>query len=99
VLPDYLKEHGVQLEEVIVYKNEKIKKTITEKYSGILFFSPSAVKSFYSENPNEVGTLLFAFGESTKKALQTYSRNEIILNDEPNQAAFLEKIKKYFKHE
>lgn len=45
-LPDKLKSCGIKLDEMIVYKTIETPVKIKCDYSGILFFSPSAVKSF-----------------------------------------------------
>ena len=40
----------LSVDEVIVYKTIETPKVLTKQYDGILFFSPSAVKSFFSKN-------------------------------------------------
>ncbi len=47
-LPGKLKEHGIEIEELAVYKTIETSEVVSKKYDGILFFSPSAVKSFFN---------------------------------------------------
>ncbi|MBK8843241.1 MAG: uroporphyrinogen-III synthase [Saprospiraceae bacterium] len=46
VLPDYLKEHGVQLEEVIVYKMKKIKKQLLKNIRAFFSLAQVLPKAF-----------------------------------------------------
>src|SRR5207249_7417762 len=49
-LPDKLAKHQVRVKEIVVYKTSSTPKRISKNYQAILFFSPSAVKSFFSIN-------------------------------------------------
>lgn len=68
VLPNTLKENGVQVNEIEVYETKLTPKKNTKKVDGILFFSPSAVESYLKTNTlkNEI---CFCIGETTAKAL------------------------------
>lgn len=41
------KKNRIAVKEIIVYQTNEIPVKVDEKYNGILFFSPSAVKSFF----------------------------------------------------
>ncbi|MBI3883093.1 MAG: uroporphyrinogen-III synthase [Sphingobacteriales bacterium] len=82
-LPQQLSTHHIS--------NEKINK----EYSGILFFSPSAVDSFFSANQANTKTILFAIGNTTANTIQQYSTNKIIISDEPGKENLLEKVMNY----
>ena len=50
-LPEKLKAEGIEVEEIVVYETLETPQKLSRKvYDGILFFSPSAVKSFFSLN-------------------------------------------------
>ena len=50
IIPDNLKKNGIDLEEVIVYDTRLTPVQITFEPDAILFFSPTAVRSFFSMN-------------------------------------------------
>ncbi|HET8754318.1 MAG TPA: uroporphyrinogen-III synthase, partial [Salinimicrobium sp.] len=52
-LPDFFKKHKIQFSEIHVYDTKPNPKKLNRKFDGILFYSPSGVKSFCSENEIE----------------------------------------------
>ena len=66
-LPDILKKHKIDFQEVVVYETSLNPVTIDREYDGYLFFSPSAVKSFAMKNPSRTGTA-FCIGPTTAEA-------------------------------
>ena len=69
VLPNTLKENGITFNEIEVYETNLTSKNIKYKLDGILFFSPSAVESYFKLNTikNEI---CFCIGETTAEALE-----------------------------
>lgn len=69
VLPNTLKENGITFNEIEVYETNLTSKKIKDKLDGILFFSPSAVESYFKLNTikNEI---CFCIGETTAEALE-----------------------------
>lgn len=63
-LPLILKENNIQLEEIEVYRTHLDPVTFEQKFDGIMFFSPSGVKSYISANVLN-GTLAFCIGNTT----------------------------------
>ena len=49
-LPEQLKTHGIPCHECLTYTTELTPQKLHKPYDGLLFFSPSAVKSFLKEN-------------------------------------------------
>ena len=84
-LPRHLQANNITVEEVVVYETIETPVKIDEKYSGILFFSPSAVKSFFFNNQVDEDTVLFAIGKTTAKALKQYSMNKVLVGTMPNK--------------
>ncbi|PHS75416.1 MAG: hydroxymethylbilane synthase [Robiginitomaculum sp.] len=63
VLPDYLRKNQVSHKEVIVYKTHYKSAPVTGKVDCVLFFSPSAVKSYLKENKPD--PIAFCIGQTT----------------------------------
>lgn len=66
-LPEKLKQNGIEVNEVVVYHTKETPQVISQQYDAVLFFSPSAVRSFFSMNKVSEQTILFAIGETTQK--------------------------------
>src|SRR5450432_2382176 len=86
ILPDILKKNGVRLTELIVYDTRLTPVQIKESPDAILFFSPTAVQSFFSINTLAPDTRVFAMGKTTAAALTTFTSNEIIISPESDKA-------------
>jgi uroporphyrinogen-III synthase len=90
VLPHKLKDYGIQLQEVNVYRTLLSPVRLTKNFDAILFFSPTAVTSFFSVNTLSSQTILFALGETTAAALRSASKNEVILSPRPDKESLLQ---------
>lgn len=95
-LPQLLKEHQIDLKEMVVYETDTIPHKIHKAYDAVLFFSPSAVDSFFSVNKIEEHTILFAIGNTTAKAIGNYSLNKIVKSDSPEKDSLVRKAIGYF---
>lgn len=95
-LPAILKEAGIRVQELVVYQTEETPVTITEDLDGVLFFSPSAVSSFFAANTLKQETVCFAIGTTTAEALANYTANKIITSAATSQASILEAVQHYF---
>lgn len=84
-LPKKLRSNAIELNEVVVYETIEIQNTISKEYDGILFFSPSAVESFFKFNKIQQSTKLFAIGKTTKETIRKYADNKIILAQTANK--------------
>lgn len=83
-LPEKLTAGGVELEEIVVYDTRETPQKISRKhYDGILFFSPSAVKSFFSLNKLNEQVQVFAIGKTTADTIKKYSARELIIAEMP----------------
>ena len=96
-LPERLGAAGIKVNELVVYQTVATPIPATKDYKGILFFSPSAVHSFFSINTTPVHTVLFSIGESTTAAIETYCSNKVITSPWPGEADMLEMVTTYFK--
>ena len=89
-LPKMLLENNIPCQEMVVYNTLAMPHKIEKNYDGILFFSPSAVHSFFSSNKVAGQTVLFAIGHTTAAAIQACSNNEIVVGFNPSKTALLE---------
>ena len=94
-LPNTLKQHQISLEEITVYKTIETNEKITGLFNGILFFSPSAVRSFFSKN-NHQDAILFCIGETTANEALNFSKN-VITATKPTIENTIVQVVKYFK--
>jgi uroporphyrinogen-III synthase len=97
-LPFFLKKNGINVQEVIVYETIETPTHLSEVFDGILFFSPSAVTSFFSVNQLKDNTVCFAIGETTAEMITHYTDNKIIRSDVPSQEMILNLVNSYFQH-
>ncbi len=86
ILPDNLKNHGVELEEVIVYNTRLTPVLIKEQPDALLFFSPTAVRSFFSINSVNADCRIFAMGKTTAEAIRGFVQENIIISPEADKA-------------
>lgn len=97
-LPDKLNRQGLQVQEIPVYATELLPHQLTERYDGVLFFSPSAVQSFFSANPAQKGTVFFAIGKTTAAAIREFceDHSRIIISPSPDKDAMMGEVIHYF---
>lgn len=95
-LPDLLRQQDIEVNEIMVYQTIATPHKIDKEYFGILFFSPSAVKSFFSKNKVPAKTVFFAIGNTTANEIKKFSANKIIISDEPGKENLVQKMIEYF---
>lgn len=97
VLPQKLKKVGKHLEILEVYKTVDKIQEIKNAYDGYLFFSPSAVESFFKQYPHAKTGIYFAIGTTTQEALEKYVETEkIIISATPEKELLLDTAIEYF---
>jgi uroporphyrinogen-III synthase len=84
---------------MIVYQTTETPKQVNTDYDAVLFFSPSAVRSFCSANQLKAHVVCFSIGTSTATTIREYSDNKILIADAPTLEAVATQIKKYFKNQ
>ena len=93
-LPKILSENKVSFSEVVVYQTDLNLKRFDRTFDGILFFSPSGVESFTSENKIE-NTIAFCIGETTATEARRYADTIVIANT-PTVESVIAKAAKTF---
>ncbi len=96
-LPALLQSKNIKVDELVVYETLETPVKINKDYRGILFFSPSAVKSFFSINKIEQTTVLFAIGKTTAKALKQFSNNKVLVGTQPNKEHLAQQAMQYLQ--
>jgi uroporphyrinogen-III synthase len=97
-LPNILKEAGIKVHEVVVYETVETPVVITDDIDAVLFFSPSAVQSFFSVNQVKNNTVCFAIGQTTAASISNFSDNKIIVSESPSQEMMLASVNFYFQN-
>lgn len=95
-LPEILRNHDIEVNEIIVYQTIAVPHKVDKAYQGILFFSPSAAESFFRQNKLAATTILFAIGNTTANEIRKYTTNKTIVSDEPVKASLVKKMMEYF---
>lgn len=95
-LPDILRSHDIDVKEITVYQTTALPHKIEKQYHGILFFSPSAVECFFSNNKTGDQTVLFAIGNTTATTIKKHCKNKIIVADEPGKENLVTKMIGYY---
>ncbi len=90
-LPDMLFAAGILVTEIVVYETIPTHHKLNENLAGVLFYSPSAVDSFFVNNKLDKGTLVFAIGDTTATTIRKYCSNKIILADKPGKEGLAKK--------
>jgi uroporphyrinogen-III synthase len=96
-LPDKLKAAGIEVIEIEVYKTVETPQVTSLHFSGIIFFSPSAVKSFFSVNKINKEPVLFAIGQTTAAEIARHTGNKIMVSEQPSKDSMVHQAIAYFQ--
>ncbi|HEX7457000.1 MAG TPA: uroporphyrinogen-III synthase [Ginsengibacter sp.] len=92
-----IKAQGIEVEEIVVYETLETPQKLSRKiYDGILFFSPSAVNSFFSLNKINGQTQIFAIGKTTADAIHQHINKELIIAETPSEENMIEQVSSHF---
>jgi uroporphyrinogen-III synthase len=80
----------------VIYETIETPQVSTEDIDGILFFSPSAVQSFFSVNQLKKETVCFSIGYTTAESVAGFTDNRIIISEAPSQEMILASVHFYF---
>ncbi len=95
-IPQQLQSAGITVEEIVVYHTELIPQQVKEDADGIMFFSGSAVESFFMKNVLGKNTVCFAIGTTTADALRERTGNEIVIAENPGKKEMTELVIQYY---
>ncbi len=94
-LPAILKKNNVDFDEIEVYKTSLKPIQFEREFEGILFFSPSGVKSFISKN-KLYNCIAFCIGSTTASEAKKHTSNIVIANKPSIENVIMQAVK-YFK--
>ena len=92
-LPEQLTSAGVKFTEVEVYDTQSQSKKIDRIFDGVLFFSPSAVRSYCSKNDLR-NSIAFCIGTTTAAEVKNYTNNIIIASTPTIESVIVQVVKK-----
>jgi len=96
ILPDAMQLAQIKYDEVEVYETTLIPSKIVSKPDGILFFSPSAVESYFKAN-TITNEMCFCIGNSTAAAVEEVTQQLIIANKPTVENVIVQCINYYNK--
>lgn len=94
-IPKILKSHQIPLTEIEVYDTKLTPFGIDRKFEGVLFFSPSAVKSFCSLNELSE-SIAFCIGTTTAAEARKHTL-KVVLGTKPSIESVLVQAIKYLR--
>lgn len=94
-LPEKLKANDIEVEEIMVYNTVFTSQRISKNYDGILFFSPSAVESFFLKN-DAGNSKFFAIGKTTAESVKAFTDQPVITAASPGKKKLVEEAIRYF---
>ena len=95
-LPSLLKNNGILVNEIEVYHTIEVANQLDKVFDGILFFSPSAVVSFFNSNNLPEKTVAFSIGKTTAATLAARTKNKIVVADLPGKDKLVNKMIEHF---
>jgi len=89
-LPDKLEANDITVTEIVVYQTINTPKQLNKSYDAVLFFSPSAVESFFSKNKLAADCIVFAIGATTANTVRSRCSNKIVTGKSPAKNKLVE---------
>ncbi|MCZ4317821.1 uroporphyrinogen-III synthase [Aequorivita viscosa] len=91
-IPSKLKENNISFKEIEVYRTALNPKKIERQFDAILFFSPSGVRSFISENKIN-NSAAVCIGTTTASEAKKYTENVVISNTTTVESVIAKAVK------
>ena len=95
-LPSLLTSSGITVHEFVLYETVETPQLVMQPYDAVLFFSPSAVHSFFLLNRLQEHVVCFAVGETTAKSIKEFTSNRIVISSAPSQEKMVDAVVEYF---
>jgi uroporphyrinogen-III synthase len=100
-LPSMVRSGGSTMKEIVAYQTIKTPHVIDNDYDGGIFFSPSAVQSFFSVNDARRVRHFFATGKTTANSLREQlpagAAAQIIVAGRPGRQEMLRTVTAFFQ--
>lgn len=92
-LPTILEENNIEVKEIEAYQTKYASKKIDEKVEGVMFYSPSTVKSYLLENnPDKIA---YCIGETTANEAKKHF-NDVRIAKVPTIESVIELVNKHY---
>jgi uroporphyrinogen-III synthase len=75
-----LTENGISVDELVVYETTLLNPKFSQKFDGILFFSPSGVRSFCKKNKTDA--IAFCLGNTTAISATDYFEEVFVAEEQ-----------------
>lgn len=96
-IPSGLREAGFKVLEQVVYETILTPHKINRDYDAVLFFSPSAVESFFKVNTLNPGMVAVSIGKTTTGALKNNGVRVIAEAEVPAESGMLSALHAYLQ--
>ncbi len=96
-LPERLRAKGLQVKEVVVYKTVATPVLLERRYDAVLFFSPSAVHSFFEKNTLADETVCFAIGDTTANTIKNIVNNKVVIAHPPLKERVVDLVLEHYQ--
>lgn len=93
-VPSILRSNGIKLVEIEVYRTFLNLKEFNQEFDGLMFFSPSGVKSYLQKNSMKSSTA-FCIGTTTAAEAGKFTDNIIIATKPSVENLVVQVVKKY----
>lgn len=93
-MPFMLKENNIELQEIEVYQTLPNLRRFEQEFEGILFFSPSGLKSFTAQNRIGSATA-FCIGPTTASEVGKHTHNIIVATKPSIENVIVQVVKKF----
>jgi len=90
-LPNILAENGVLLTEYIVYQTKLTPVKVATNFDAVLFFSPSAIRSYLKENKSNLKPVVCIGASTAVEAIQHFEN--VYMADTTTVESVIEKVK------
>ncbi|UII77481.1 uroporphyrinogen-III synthase [Flagellimonas sp. HMM57] len=97
-LPEMLSRNKIRCTQIIAYNTHLIPRKFNRIFDGILFFSPSGIKSYTQENSISK-SLAFCIGNTTANEVKKHTDKIIIANRPTVENVLVQAIKYFKKHD
>jgi uroporphyrinogen-III synthase len=94
-IPEGLKAKGCRVLEYKVYDTVQTPLKIEGDFRAVLFFSPSAVDSFFKLNKWNGGRLAVSIGETTAAALRNHGVDKVVVAGKPGEIETMQALASY----
>src|SRR5690554_7035934 len=91
-----MQEKDISFDEYLVYQNDESSVKIEAKTDGILFYSPSGIRSYLKQN-TITDQMCFCIGTTTADALKGITENIVIANQQTIENVIIQCINYYKK--